>query len=294
MSSLPVVFSYEAREVRVQVDPDGNPWWVAKDVCEVLEHSNHKMAVQGLDDDEVRKVYLTDALGRQQENLTISESGLYTLIIRSNKPEAKRFRKWVTSEVLPSIRKTGGYQTETTGAAEEPQGAGTRTITTERYCQLLEAELAYLRGGVPREEPAAAAVDQVSLEDLAVLSGRPADFLAAAKMRRQGRSIREISEGLRIDRALVRQWVAVVEFVSRKKRGARKTQWTRQMEAVLQAAACSPDLVDLARDQRHPEEFLAANEMRGQGLSANFISMILGLSHTTVSRWFNRVDGRRR
>lgn len=105
--SAVVPFQFESKEVRA-LTIDGNPWFVAKDVCNVLEHSNHRAAVDGLDDDEkgVSKFYTP---GGQQEMLIISESGLYTLIIRSNKPQAKPFRKWVTAEVLPSIRKTGGY-----------------------------------------------------------------------------------------------------------------------------------------------------------------------------------------
>jgi hypothetical protein len=73
-----------------------------------LEHSNSRMAIQSLDEDErgVSKVY---TLGGPQEVTIISESGFYSLVIRSNKPQAKPFRKWVTSEVLPSIRKTGSY-----------------------------------------------------------------------------------------------------------------------------------------------------------------------------------------
>ena len=104
------VFTYNEKDVKLRIQSiDGNPWFAVKDLCEILEHSNHKVAIQGLDEDEVRKVYLTDSLGREQETLVTSESGMYTLIIRSNKPEAKKFRKWVTSEVLPSIRKTGRY-----------------------------------------------------------------------------------------------------------------------------------------------------------------------------------------
>ncbi len=82
--------------------------FVAKDVCDVLGHSNHRKALQGLDDDEkgVTKGY---TLGGNQELSIVTESGLYTLIIRSNKPKAKEFRKWITGEVLPSIRKTGKY-----------------------------------------------------------------------------------------------------------------------------------------------------------------------------------------
>ena len=101
-------FSQEKSPIRVQLIK-GEPWFVAKDVCDVLEHSNHKMAVKSLDEDEVSTVYLTDSLGRKQETKIVSESGLYALIFQSRKPEAKKFRKWVTAEVLPAIRKKGYY-----------------------------------------------------------------------------------------------------------------------------------------------------------------------------------------
>lgn len=101
-------FNQNSTPIRVQVI-NNEPWFVAKDVCEVLEHSNHKMAIKALDEDEVSSVYLTDALGRMQDTKVVNESGLYTLIFQSRKPEAKSFRKWVTSEVLPSIRKKGYY-----------------------------------------------------------------------------------------------------------------------------------------------------------------------------------------
>lgn len=106
MSDTLQVFNFEQKDVRV-VMKDGEPWWVAKDVCEVLELSNPTMALEGLDEDERAKF----CLGRQGDANIITESGLYTLVMRSNKPEAKRFRKWVTSEVLPTIRKHGAYMT---------------------------------------------------------------------------------------------------------------------------------------------------------------------------------------
>ena len=85
-----------------------DPWFVAKDACDCLKITNVSKACQTLDEDEkgITKGY---TLGGSQDMMLISESGLYTLIMRSNKPEAKVFRKWVTSEVLPSIRKTGSY-----------------------------------------------------------------------------------------------------------------------------------------------------------------------------------------
>ena len=103
-----IPFGYDDQLVRTVMIDDA-PWFVAKDVCSALGIQNHKDSVaKSLDDDEkgVEKIY---SLGGVQETIVINESGLYTLIMRSNKPEAKRFRKWVTSEVLPSIRKTGQY-----------------------------------------------------------------------------------------------------------------------------------------------------------------------------------------
>lgn len=84
------------------------PWFVAKDVCEVLELSDVSMSVAKLDDDEklVQKLFVS---GQNRDMIIVNESGLYTLIMRSNKTEARSFRKWVTSEVLPSIRATGQY-----------------------------------------------------------------------------------------------------------------------------------------------------------------------------------------
>jgi prophage antirepressor-like protein len=92
------------------VDLDGEPWWVAKDVCEVLGLDEAHKAVGRLDDDERNTIPVMDSMGRCQKTSIINESGLYSLILTSRKPEAKQFKKWVTAEVLPTIRKTGSYQ----------------------------------------------------------------------------------------------------------------------------------------------------------------------------------------
>ena len=106
------IFNYNGNEVRT-IQKDGEPWWVLKDVCKVLGLKNPTMIAERLEDDEVTKFNLGGLSG---ETNIINESGLYNVILRSDKPEAKPFRKWVTSEVLPSIRKTGGYQVpKTTG-----------------------------------------------------------------------------------------------------------------------------------------------------------------------------------
>ena len=102
------LFNFQSHNVRVVMDEEGNPWFVAKDVCEVLGHTSPTKAISSLDEDETALKIIQGSMGSREVN-AVSESGLYTLIIRSSKPNAKKFRKWVTSEVLPSIRKTGSY-----------------------------------------------------------------------------------------------------------------------------------------------------------------------------------------
>ena len=105
MNNLQIFRNEEFGQVRT-IKSNNNIWFAAKDVCEILELTNTTVAIQNLDPDEVTKLNLGSQYG---ETNFINESGLYALIIRSRKPEAKKFRKWITSEVLPSIRKNGGY-----------------------------------------------------------------------------------------------------------------------------------------------------------------------------------------
>ena len=100
------IFNYKGNEVRT-VEKDGITWWVLKDVCNILDIKNVTQMAQRLDEDE-RSMF---NIGRQGETNIVNESGLYNVILRSDKEEAKPFRKWVTSEVLPSIRKHGAYMT---------------------------------------------------------------------------------------------------------------------------------------------------------------------------------------
>lgn len=106
------VFNYNGNEVRT-IQKDGEPWWVLKDVCEVLGLSSPHKVFDRLDEDEKGRNQIPTP-GGEQEMTVVNESGLYNVILRSDKPEAKPFRKWVTSEVLPSIRKHGVYMTPET------------------------------------------------------------------------------------------------------------------------------------------------------------------------------------
>lgn len=109
------------------MDQDGEPWFVAKDVCNVLGLNTNNLR-RDLDDDEIKSLKLR-ASG--SANLVVNEPGLYSLILRSRKPEAKRFKRWVTHEVLPTIRKTGG--TYMTDAAEKRFAADPQAEFTEYH-----------------------------------------------------------------------------------------------------------------------------------------------------------------
>lgn len=101
-------FNYHGKDVRT-VEENNEFWWLLKDVCNVLELSNPRVVIERLDEDERRKFDLP----RQGDTWFVSESGLYSVILRSEKPQAKPFRRWITHEVLPSIRKFGGYRLST-------------------------------------------------------------------------------------------------------------------------------------------------------------------------------------
>jgi len=103
------VFTYKNHEIREITDEKGNPWFVAKDVCEALEMAHNREAISRLHNGDVRKVDVLSSQGTRQQTNIINEAGLYFLILRSNKPEARKFQYWITHEVIPSIRKTGAY-----------------------------------------------------------------------------------------------------------------------------------------------------------------------------------------
>ncbi|WP_430470079.1 BRO-N domain-containing protein [Thalassospira lucentensis] len=107
--TLPVSFDFEGQSVRT-FDKDGVIWFVLVDICKVLEIENNRNAAARLDDDEKDDVHTVDAIGRNQPTTIINESGLYSLILTSRKDAAKRFKKWVTAEVLPALRRHGHYE----------------------------------------------------------------------------------------------------------------------------------------------------------------------------------------
>ena len=101
-------FQFDSEEVMVIKDNNSELQFIAIDICRILDIKNVSQALNNLDDDE-RLIYKIHISGQMRDVLCVTESGLYALILRSTKPNAKKFRKWITSEVLPQIRKTGKY-----------------------------------------------------------------------------------------------------------------------------------------------------------------------------------------
>lgn len=136
MSEL-VPFNFDGNQVRVIVDLEGNPWWVAADVCAVLGIANTSDAVGRLDESDVGSTEVRSGRHPRQMKI-VNESGLWDLVLDSRKPEAKKFRRWVTSEVLPSIRSTGSYAAVPKSFAEALELAAAK----QREIENAEARLA--------------------------------------------------------------------------------------------------------------------------------------------------------
>ena len=180
MSLIP--YNFDGQPVRTIINDDGNPWFVHADACRVLDITNSGNAAARLDSDE-KGVHSMDTLGGRQELTIISESGLYSLILTSRKPEAKRFKRWITSEVIPSIRKTGRY-----GAAD-PMVALSDPATMRALLLGYTEKVIALEGRVSELQPKAVALDRIAntdgslclMDTAKTLQIRPKDLIAWMK-----------------------------------------------------------------------------------------------------------------
>ena len=175
------VWNYESSEIRT-IQKDGEPWFVLADVCKVLEIARGTKVAERLEEDEVRQTSITDSLGRQQKAYIINESGLYAVILRSDKPQAKPFRKWVTSEVLPSIRKHGAYMTEQTleRALTSPDfliELATQLKTEQEQRRRLETTVAAQNKQMEHDKPKVLFADSVTASSSSILIGELAKLI---------------------------------------------------------------------------------------------------------------------
>lgn len=143
-------FNFEGSNVRIMKDDNGDPWFVAADVCKVLRIANNRNATARLDDDE-KGVRQMDTPGGKQELTIVNESGLYSLILRSGKPEAKVFKRWITHEVIPSIRKSGQYALKPKSLAEQALIHAQALVDHENRLAEHDQRLIMLESRVQRE-----------------------------------------------------------------------------------------------------------------------------------------------
>lgn len=155
--------------LRVIKDEQGEPWFVAKDVCEALGIGNVTMALGRLDEDEFSSTEVTDTTGRKQQSKIVTEAGLYSLIMASKKTEAKAFKRWVTHEVLPAIRKDGGYMVARKDETPEE--------TMARAVLIAQATIERQSKQIEEMRPKAVFADAVSVSSSTILVGDLAKLL---------------------------------------------------------------------------------------------------------------------
>lgn len=170
-------FDFKGAALRTLTDEAGEPWFVAKDVCDILELTNPAVALQSLDDDEKTNLsnsYVWSEPGRRP--LIISEPGLYRLVMRSRKPEAKEFQRWVTHEVLPQIRKTGGY-IPTSETDDDMTILAKAVMIGQRTMEAQKQKIAEQQTRIVELEPKARFADAVAASDGTCLVGELAKML---------------------------------------------------------------------------------------------------------------------
>lgn len=169
-------FDFRGASLRTLTDGAGGAWFVLKDCMSILDLGNPTETVKMFDKDEFSTTEVIDSIGRRQQTYIISEPGLYRLVMRSRKPEAKEFQRWVTHEVLPQIRKTGGYIPTSESDSDEDIMARAVLVaqkTIERKNQQLQAKDAQIKV----LEPKARFADAVAASDGTCLVGELAKML---------------------------------------------------------------------------------------------------------------------
>ena len=173
--SLERIFHYQDRSIRTVIQA-GEPWFVVLDICGALEIGNTGDATRRIDPDDIGLIDVVDSRGRRQQMKIVSEAGLYTLVLSSRKPEAKSFKHWVTHEVIPAIRRTGGYQLPEAAA----QSGKLLQFSRRELLNLAveaENECEELRGAVAELAPKAEFYDRVADTDASFSLGETAKML---------------------------------------------------------------------------------------------------------------------
>ena len=169
-------FDFKGALLRTLTDEAGEPWFVLKDCMSILDLGNPTETVKMFDDDEFSTTEVIDSIGRRQQAYIISEPGLYRLVMRSRKPEAKEFQRWVTHEVLPQIRRTGGY-IPTTDADDDMTILAKAVMIGQRTMEAQQRKIAEQQTRIVELEPKARFADAVAASDGTCLVGELAKML---------------------------------------------------------------------------------------------------------------------
>lgn len=168
-TSIQVFENSEFGAIRVIKDEDGEPWFVIADLCKALDLSNPTMVANRLNEDDLSTIEVTDSLGRKQKANATNEGGMYEVVFMSRKSEAKRFKRWVTHEVLPAIRRDGGYMVAR--ADETPEETMARAVL------IAQDTIKRQRAQIDEMRPKALFADAVAASDGTCLIGELAKML---------------------------------------------------------------------------------------------------------------------
>ena len=174
MNELQIFKSHEFGEIRTTIQ-NGEPWFVAADVCKALDIENNRKATNRLDDDEKNTVTLSDGNRGNPNTTIVNEAGLYSLVLGSRKPEAKAFKRWITHEVLPTIRRTGGYVNSAEAFIDHYLPNADESTRTMFRAQLKAIE--ELNAKIEADKPKVLFADAVSSSDTTILVGEMAKIL---------------------------------------------------------------------------------------------------------------------
>lgn len=184
-------FDFKGAALRTLTDENGEPWFVAKDVCDVLELSNVSQTLaRRLDDDEKSSITLNDGTPGNPNRAIVSESGLYALVLASRKPEAHEFKRWVTHEVLPQIHRTGGY-IPTTDADDDMTILAKAVMIGQRTMEAQKRRIAEQSEHIKELEPKAQALDDFTNVEDRLLIRDAAKVLSNAGTPIKGKQLRE-------------------------------------------------------------------------------------------------------
>lgn len=218
MNELKIFNNPEFGEIRT-IDINGEPWMVGKDVASALGYERPTKAIQDhVDDEDKDEVPIQDSIGRMQKTPIINESGLYSLVLSSKLPGAKKFRRWVTSEVLPSIRQTGGYN-----IPKDYPSALRAFADAEEKRLALEAENEIQRQQIADFQPIRQYVDEIlSSTGTMVITQIAADYGMSA------RALNKILCEAGIQRKVNGQWILYKEHMGKGYTSSKTVQITHK------------------------------------------------------------------